>query len=195
MRSVDLLASLAYVDADNLGVTGCSGGGTQSSYLGSVDKRIKAASIACYMSTFETDYNYNYGGEYDGEQTWPRAAIYGLDKPDLLEVRAPRPTQVLLTTEDNCFPFAGGQRAVAEAAPAFAAYGAAAALNVSTAVYHHGWCNRNREAMYQFFIDHLMGGGGGGGGGVVAGGRRRPVCALPAGAAQRDLDRPGGSPR
>ena len=26
---------------------------------------------------------------------------YGLDKPDLLEVRAPRPTQVLLTTEDN----------------------------------------------------------------------------------------------
>jgi hypothetical protein len=58
------------VDADNLGVCGCSGGGTQSSYLASVDKRIKAASIACYMSTIETDYDYDYGGEYDGEQTW-----------------------------------------------------------------------------------------------------------------------------
>jgi dipeptidyl aminopeptidase/acylaminoacyl peptidase len=65
-----VLASLPYVDADNLGVCGCSGGGTQSSYLASVDKRIKAASIACYMSTIETDYDYDYGGEYDGEQTW-----------------------------------------------------------------------------------------------------------------------------
>ena len=53
MRSIDLLASLPFVDAANLGVCGCSGGGTQSSYLGAVDSRIKAASIACYMSTFE----------------------------------------------------------------------------------------------------------------------------------------------
>ena len=59
MRSIDLLSSLPYVDAENLGVCGCSGGGTQSSYLGAVDGRIKAASIACYMSTFETDYEYN----------------------------------------------------------------------------------------------------------------------------------------
>ena len=38
----------------------------------------------------------------------PRAAVLGLDKPDLIEVRAPKPTQVLLTTEDNCFPYSGG---------------------------------------------------------------------------------------
>eukprot|EP01047_Picozoa_sp_COSAG01_P030175 COSAG01_NODE_2095_length_8411_cov_3.964611_2_plen_486_part_00 len=195
MRSTDLLAGLPYVDAENLGVCGCSGGGTQASYLGAVDKRIKAASIACYMSTFETDYNYNYGGEvrtlsmwrppspassfltvkeafrgftvsysnlrsvlsvlwgggglqYDGEQTWPLAATMSLDKPDLVEVRAPKPTQVLLTTEDNCFPFAGGQRATEEAQAAFDATGSPENLDVHIAVYHHGWCNRNREAMY-----------------------------------------------
>ena len=39
------------------------------------------------MSTLEVDYNYVYGGEYDGEQTWPRAALLSLDKPDLIEVR------------------------------------------------------------------------------------------------------------
>ena len=49
---------------------GCSGGGTQASYLGAADPRIKAASIACYMSTMKVDYEYVYGGEYDGEQTW-----------------------------------------------------------------------------------------------------------------------------
>ena len=64
-----------YVDSTNLGVCGCSGGGTQTAYLGSVDPRIKAVSIACYMSTFEVDYSYAYGGQYDGEQTWPRAAL------------------------------------------------------------------------------------------------------------------------
>ena len=63
---VDLLTSLPYVDVDNVGVCGCSGGGTQSAYLASVDRRIKAASIACYMSTILTDYEYVYGGEYDG---------------------------------------------------------------------------------------------------------------------------------
>ena len=34
-------------------VAGCSGGGTQSSYLGAMDDRIAAASIACYTSTFK----------------------------------------------------------------------------------------------------------------------------------------------
>ena len=121
------------------------------------------------------------GGEYDGEQTWPRAAVYSLDKPDLVQVRAPKATQVLLTTEDNCFPFAGGnqsarntsgiwlpdvgqisdifvwagQRAVEESLPAFHAMGKAEALNVSIGEYHHGWCNKNREAMYAFFASNL----------------------------------------
>ena len=37
MVSLDLLESLPGVDRDNLGVVGCSGGGTQSSYLGAMD--------------------------------------------------------------------------------------------------------------------------------------------------------------
>ena len=44
---------------------------TPASYIGSADPRVKAVSIACYMSTLETDYNFVYGGQYDGEQTWP----------------------------------------------------------------------------------------------------------------------------
>ena len=48
MISIDLLESLPHVDEHNLGVVGCSGGGTQSSYLGAMDPRIKAASMACY---------------------------------------------------------------------------------------------------------------------------------------------------
>ena len=43
MVSLDLLESLPGVDKDNLGVVGCSGGGTQSSYLGAMDPRVKVS--------------------------------------------------------------------------------------------------------------------------------------------------------
>lgn len=149
VRSLDLLASLPFVDADNLGVCGCSGGGMAAAYIGSVDPRVKAVSIACYMSTQQVDYEYEYGGAIDGEQTWPRAATLSLDKPDLVQVRAPLPTQVLLTTEDNCFPYDGGVAALNESTAAFEAYGAT--LSSHSAIYHHGWVTPNREAMYAFF--------------------------------------------
>ena len=48
-----------------------------------------------------------------------------------------------------------GQRAVEESLPAFHAMGKAEALNVSIGEYHHGWCNKNREAMYAFFASNL----------------------------------------
>jgi len=41
MIAIDLLESLPHVDKHALGVVGCSGGGTQSSYLGAMDSRIK----------------------------------------------------------------------------------------------------------------------------------------------------------
>jgi len=44
---------------------------------------------------------------------------------------------------------------VEESLPAFHAMGKAEALNVSIGEYHHGWCNKNREAMYAFFASNL----------------------------------------
>ena len=41
--SLDLLAALPHVDEHALGVVGCSGGGTQSSYLAARHKKIKHA--------------------------------------------------------------------------------------------------------------------------------------------------------
>ena len=62
-----------------------------------------------------------------------------------IQVRAPKPTQVLLTTEDICFPYRGGAKAVNEASKAFAAFGAT--LESHQSVYHHGWDRENREAL------------------------------------------------
>ena len=43
IRALDLLCSMPFVDADNIGVTGASGGGSQTLFLSLVDERIKAA--------------------------------------------------------------------------------------------------------------------------------------------------------
>jgi hypothetical protein len=48
MVSLDLLAALPYVDETQLGVVGCSGGGTQSSYLGAMDPRVKVQCTVYY---------------------------------------------------------------------------------------------------------------------------------------------------
>ena len=51
VRVLDYFASRADIDASRLGVSGCSGGGTLSSYLMSLDGRIKAAAPTCYLSS------------------------------------------------------------------------------------------------------------------------------------------------
>ena len=158
---VDFVAAHTAIDRHRLGVAGCSGGGVQAAYLGALDERIGAASVACYTSTLAADFKPSSlgggGGPAEGEQQWgPFVGLMhggealGLDKPDLLVARAPLPTQVLLTTRDQYFPHAGGVAAVAEAAPAFAALGAAAALVSTTGNFTHGYVNETRLALYSF---------------------------------------------
>jgi len=54
MRGVDFLRSLAYVDKDNIGATGASGGGNQTMWVTAVDERIKAAVPVVSVGTFES---------------------------------------------------------------------------------------------------------------------------------------------
>ena len=159
----DYLEAHPRVDASRLGVAGCSGGGCQTAYHGAMDERMVAASIACYTSTLAVDLAPasigGGGGPAEGEQQWgPFVAGNSgvlLDKPDLLQIRSPRATQVLLTTEDQYFPLAGGRAAYNETVPAFAAYGAAGNITKTEAVNRHGYINGTRRALYAFFSKHF----------------------------------------
>jgi len=54
MRGVSLLCSLPFVDKDNIGATGGSGGGNQTMWLAAMDERIKAAVPVVSVGTFES---------------------------------------------------------------------------------------------------------------------------------------------
>ena len=98
MRAVDYLASRPEIDPQRIGFTGCSGGGTLTSYVMALDDRIACAAPACYLTTFrrliETI------GPQDAEQNIFGQVAYGLDQPDYVLLRAPKPTIISATTSD-----------------------------------------------------------------------------------------------
>lgn len=104
MRSIDYLQSRPEIDGKRIGMTGCSGGGTLTSYVMALDDRIACAAPACYLTTFR--HLIQTIGPQDAEQNINGQLAFGMDHPDYLLMRAPRPTLICSTTGDF-FPIAG----------------------------------------------------------------------------------------
>jgi cephalosporin-C deacetylase-like acetyl esterase len=98
MRAIDYLESRPEVDPARIGCAGLSGGGTQTSYLMALDERIKAAAPACYLTSFER--LLDTIGPQDAEQNIFGQLAFGMDHPDYIMIRAPRPTLICAATGD-----------------------------------------------------------------------------------------------
>ena len=98
IRAIDYLQSRTDIDPGRIGMTGCSGGGTLTSYVMALDERVMCAAPACYLTTFtrllETI------GPQDAEQNIFGQISLGIDHPDYVIMRAPKPTLISSTTSD-----------------------------------------------------------------------------------------------
>ncbi len=152
IRGIDVLLSRKEVDPDRIGLTGLSGGGTSTAFIGAIDDRILAAAPECFI----TNYNYLFKsrGPQDAEQNLFQLIYNGLDHPDLIEARAPKPTLIMSTTRDF-FSIQGARETFKEAGKAFTALGAGGNLQMTEEDHVHGFTRKNREAMYAFFQKHL----------------------------------------
>ena len=98
IRAIDYLANRADIESKRIGFTGCSGGGTLTSYVMALDDRVSCAAPACYLSTFRR--LIGTIGPQDAEQNIFGQIKYGMDHPDYILMRAPRPTLISATTGD-----------------------------------------------------------------------------------------------
>ena len=152
IRAVDYLLARREVDPERIGITGISGGGTQSSYIAAFDDRIYAAAPENYITSF-TRLLQSIGPQ-DAEQNMLHAIVRGLDHADLLEVRAPKPALMITTTRDF-FSIQGSRETAAEISRIYKAYGKAGNFNMVEDDTTHAFSKKNCEAIYAFFQKHL----------------------------------------
>ncbi len=149
IRSIDYLTSRPEVDPSKIGVTGRSGGGTQTAYIAAMDDRVVAAAPEAYITSFERLLTSR--GPQDAEQNLYHGIRAGLNHGDLLAVRAPKPALVITTTRDF-FSIQGARETYEEVRKGYAFLGAASALQIVEDDAGHESTVKNREAMYRFFM-------------------------------------------
>jgi len=146
IRVVDYLVSRPDVDARRIGVTGASGGGTQTFLLTAVDPRIRAAvPVNMVSATMQ-------GGCLC--ENGPGLRL-GTDNAEIAALAAPRPLLLIAATGDWT-----RENPTSEWPAIWRVYELYAARD-ATAVrrfnYQHNYNIESREAMYAWFARHLLG--------------------------------------
>jgi dienelactone hydrolase len=102
MRTIDYLQSRQEVDPKRIGCVGLSFGGTMTTYLAALDKRVKVAVISGYMSTIKDALGDRGKANTCGSQYSPGLLLYG-DIADVAGLAAPKPLLVEIGKNDTCF--------------------------------------------------------------------------------------------
>jgi hypothetical protein len=158
MRAVDLLTSLPFVDADNIGATGASGGGNQTMWLSAIDERIKACMPVVSVGTFES--------AVMRSNCICELLIDGLtftEASGVLALIAPRAIKMCNHHQDSNPTFypAEMERTYRNTKPVFKMLGAEHNISYQLFDLKHGYWPENREAMLGWFDLHLKGIGSG----------------------------------
>lgn len=154
MRGIDYLCTRLEVDPSRIGVTGNSGGGTQTTLVMMCDPRIAAAAPATFIMN-RSAYMHS-GMAQDAEQIWPKMTAYGFDHEDLLLSMTPKPVLVLAVTSDF-FPIEGTRRTVGRVKRFWKMYGNDSNLMLYEDRSSHHYTRYMAKTAAEFFSLHLLG--------------------------------------
>ncbi len=152
IRVLDYLETRPEVDMKRIGMTGRSGGGTQTAQIAACDERIYAAAPECYITSFRR--LLQSIGPQDAEQNPYNAIANGFDHADFIHSRAPKPTLMITTTHDF-FSIQGARETFAEVQKSYSAFGKPENIQMVEDFGVHESTKSNREALYAFFQKHL----------------------------------------
>ena len=148
IRALDYLLTRPEVDPKHIGVTGNSGGGTQSTWLCGVESRFTMAAPSCFVTTFR--HNMENELPADSEQYPHRIISLGLDHSDLIAAMAPKPV-ILLGQEKDYFDARGLEESYRRLKNLYKLLGAEQNIGLFIGPDYHGYSQLNREAMYGWF--------------------------------------------
>ena len=157
MRAVDYMSRRPEVDSRQMGVTGCSGGGNQTMYVGAYDERLKCVVPTCSVGTYES----YLGAACCMCEVVPSAISY-TEEWALLAMVAPRALMITNATKDAIqFSVGKGAISLAKAKKVFELFRKAGSVKQTVVDSGHGYNKEMREAMYGFMTKHLKGQGDG----------------------------------
>lgn len=154
VRAVDFLESLPEVDSTRIGLTGNSGGGTQSSYVMLVEPRIKVA-VPCTYITSREEYM-KTGQAHDSEQNIFKAIVMGLNYDDFISCFAPKPVMIGAVDSDF-FCIEGTINSYKRAKRIYELYGKGENIKLYIAKGTHSYNDELRKEAVKWFVKHLKG--------------------------------------
>ncbi|MDO9542272.1 MAG: acetylxylan esterase [Kiritimatiellia bacterium] len=155
MRAFDYLASRPDVDANRMGVTGISGGGAMSWFFGAADERVKCIVPVCQTGSI-------------GQQVTDRAVdghcdcafwinYYRWCTPDIGALIAPRPLLIAAGTEDVLWRPYAFRDVFRRIRRQYAKLGMAENVRLVEDIAPHGYTEKIRKAIFEWFNLHLKG--------------------------------------
>ncbi|PKQ44440.1 alpha/beta hydrolase family protein [Confluentibacter flavum] len=155
IRGLDLLTQMPEVDSEALGVTGASGGGSQSWYLAALDDRVKAAAPA---AGGEKLYAEICQKTIDHQCDCMRPLnTYQRDFSDIGALIAPRPFMIAAPNRDALFAIESVRELHEDVKHVYDLYGASENISLIEADGGHGDRETLRPKIFSFFMKHLMG--------------------------------------
>ena len=153
VRAFDLLAARPDVDARRMGVTGNSGGGATSWWLGAADERAQCVAPSCGTGTMRSHVaEKTVDGHCDcmfhvNTDLW--------DLADVGALIAPRPLLVATTDRDHLYCIDAIRETVSKVRRVYDLLDAGECVDLVEAPGPHGYQERTRTRIFSWFLKHL----------------------------------------
>ncbi|MDO6437406.1 prolyl oligopeptidase family serine peptidase [Cyclobacterium sp. 1_MG-2023] len=155
IRGLDYLETRTDVDMDNIGITGISGGGSQSWYFAAADSRVKAAAPVCGAGTMDSQVGER---RIDGHCDCMMINNgFQMDYTDIGALIAPKPLLIAQSDRDELYGIESTRQFYQTLSNFYKKFDAENNISLVETPGGHSYHPKSRKAIFSFFLHHLMG--------------------------------------